>query len=402
MTISYTGNFCRLLMRWKGSIWRLVWRELAIFLFLYYTIRLFYTQVLTRLDDDDAEKYRRIFEQVALMFDDYTRLLPLTFLLGFYVSNVVSRWWRQFESLAWPEDMLSVLCTVIPGKDENSQRRRHTIARYANLTAALAWREISSKIRRRFPTLHHIVDSGLMTESELELLNAISSEAKSVRWLTPLHWIQQILSEEIKEHAPMASLTNHFVQELKQYRSSFRKLFCHDWVCVPLVYTQVAALATYAYFGFCLMGRQFLDPHKKYKRYEIDFVVPIFTIVQFLFFVGWFKVGQELMRPFGMDDDDIELDYIFERNVTISFAIVNTLQMNDHVPLEDDTFWLSKHQGKAQSIPYTGLACKTRQHRPIRHVRSYQPIKHDVEEGNTRCGAIIKKWRGYDRNGART
>lgn len=35
--------------------------------------------------------FRRKFEQLALMFDEFTKLIPLTFLLGFYVSNVVSR-----------------------------------------------------------------------------------------------------------------------------------------------------------------------------------------------------------------------------------------------------------------------------------------------------------------------
>lgn len=44
---------------------------------------------------------------------------------------------------------------------------------YVN-TISVSRREISSKIRRRFPTIRHIVDSGLMTEKEFELLNKIS------------------------------------------------------------------------------------------------------------------------------------------------------------------------------------------------------------------------------------
>ncbi len=120
--------------------------------------------------------------------------------------------------------------------------------------------------------------------------------------MVPLHWIQQIMAEEIKENEPVPSMISHFAHELKMYRISFRRLFCYDWVCVPLVYTQVnygrrkmigmfkvAALATYAYFGFCLFGRQFLESEKGEK---IDLILPIFTIVQFFFFVGWFKVDQ--------------------------------------------------------------------------------------------------------------
>lgn len=104
--------------------------------------------------------------------------------------------------------------------------------------------------------------------------------------------MQKILVDDINENKPLPSLVSQFTQDLKLYRQSFRKLYCYDWVCIPLVYTQVAALATYGYFAFCLMGRQFLDPAKKYKHFEVDFVVPIFTIVQFLFFVGWFKVSE--------------------------------------------------------------------------------------------------------------
>ncbi len=106
----------------------------------------------------------------------------------------------------------------------------------------------------------------------------------------PLQWVQKVIMDEVRDNSPLPALVNNFLQELKLYRSSFRRLFCYDWVCIPLVYTQVAALATYGYFAFCLLGRQYLDTTSKHKSYEIDIYVPIFTIMQFVFFVGWFKV----------------------------------------------------------------------------------------------------------------
>ncbi|MCP3661362.1 MAG: bestrophin [Gammaproteobacteria bacterium] len=61
---------------------------------------------------------------------------------------------------------------------------------------------------------------------------------------------------------------------------------------------QVVAIATYGYFAICLVGRQ-MPAHGL-----VQIRVPIFTILQFLFYMGWLKVGQALMNPFGEDDDD--------------------------------------------------------------------------------------------------
>jgi hypothetical protein len=30
-------------------------------------------------------------------------LIPLSFVLGFYVSMIVSRWWKQFQNFPWPD-----------------------------------------------------------------------------------------------------------------------------------------------------------------------------------------------------------------------------------------------------------------------------------------------------------
>ncbi|CAJ0933165.1 unnamed protein product, partial [Mesorhabditis belari] len=350
MTISYSGNFLQLLLRWKGSIFRSVWKELLIYLGLHYLIRFVYTDILPWADPDGKLKYRDYFISICQQFNEYTKLIPLTFLLGFYVSNVVSRWWRQFECLCWPEDLLSLLCFVVPSSDPKQARVRHRIARYLNLTCALAWRDVSSKIRLRFPTVRHIVDSGLLTESEYEQLMEISRTNQGCVWLTPLHWVQQIVSEIVSETGALPAYVNNFNQELKTFRISFRRLFCHDWVCVPLVYTQVAALATYAFFFFCLFGRQSIVEIEAKGRSGFDAVdlrFPLFTVVQFLFFVGWFKVGQDLMRPFGLDDDDIELAYILDRNIVTSFTIVNILQNKEPPAFEEDAFWKVRDQPNA-------------------------------------------------------
>lgn len=153
MTISYSGNLVKLLMRWKGSIWRAVWRELIVYLVIFYFLRFMYLSgfdILAPSHDTAANwryswlflcvaTHRKHFETICKMCNGYCKEIPLTFLLGFYVSNMVSRWWKQFESLSWPEDLVATVCNVIPSNDEESQQRRHQFARYLNLAAVLAW-----------------------------------------------------------------------------------------------------------------------------------------------------------------------------------------------------------------------------------------------------------------------
>ena len=42
--------------------------------------------------------------------------IPVTFMTGFYVANVVSRYWDQFVSLPWPDRVAYKVVTFIPGK----------------------------------------------------------------------------------------------------------------------------------------------------------------------------------------------------------------------------------------------------------------------------------------------
>lgn len=49
-------------------------------------------------------------------------------------------------------------------------------------------------------------------------------------------------------------------------------------------------MAVYSFFLACLIGRQFLDPAQGYPGHDLDFYLPVFTLLQFFFYVGWLKV----------------------------------------------------------------------------------------------------------------
>jgi len=53
---------------------------------------------------------------------------------------------------------------------------------------------------------------------------------------------------------------------------------------------QVVTVAVYMFFMSTLLSRQYLDVNLHYPGNDVDLYVPIFTIGQFFFYMGWLKV----------------------------------------------------------------------------------------------------------------
>ena len=85
---------------------------------------------------------------------------------------------------------------------------------------------------------------------------------------------------------------------------------------------QVVTLAVYTFFLSSLMGRQFLDPARQLEGHDVDLVVPVFTFLQFFFYMGWLKVAEVLINPFGEDDDDFEMNWLIDRNLQVKRNII--------------------------------------------------------------------------------
>lgn len=118
---------------------------------------------------------------------------------------------------------------------------------------------ISPKIKKRFPTLNHFVDSGLLSEEEVKIIedidndfpnhtkywyndfnNFISMKLYYHYFRLPLAWASNITTRArhegfIKDDHCMIVILEY----LNEFRSKCSALLNFDWISIPLVYTQV-------------------------------------------------------------------------------------------------------------------------------------------------------------------
>jgi len=338
--------------------------------------------VIYRLILNEYEDYKIKYELFCVYCERFSGVIPISFLLGFYVTQVVSRWWAQFMSLPWPDTLARYMAVYMPGTDEVSRNYRRTVVRWCCLGNVMALRLVSYKVMVRFPTLDHLVSSGLATPREmlqLQKLNDLIQNRHQITWY-PNMWAQNLLRKARKEGLIQNDWFAHvLIKEVDNMANLNGMLICYGWINIPLVYTQVVTLATYAYFVACLFGRQYLLPTQYkvegdvyvavakfpsvsnwtgtvtpgatniigYNNDVADFVIPVFTVLEYLFYMGWLKVAETLLNPFGEDDDDFDTYYLIDRNLQIAYVMVD--EAGAEIDPEMDPF----NESSAPELQYT-------------------------------------------------
>ncbi|XP_032599436.1 bestrophin-2 isoform X2 [Drosophila grimshawi] len=387
MTVSYAGEvpngsnfgcFWKILWKWRGSVYKLVWRELIAYLCLYYTINVIYRFALN-------PNQQTLFNKIRLYFAQQGENLPMSFVLGFYVNLVVKRWWEQYRLLPWPDTLALFISAAIPNStggvnNETGRLMRRNIMRYMVLAYVITLQRISLRVKRRFPTTQHLVDAGLMHESEMKIFEAMNQKSPMSKYWMPLVWATNIINRARKEGL-IAS--DHIVQtilvELSDIRRRLGGLIGYDTVCVPLVYTQVVTLVLYTYFIAALLGRQMLpNILDRNGREDPDLFFPLFTVLQFVFFVGWLKVAEVLINPFGEDDDDIELNWLIDRHIKAAYMIVDEMH-EEHPELLRDQYWECV---VPKELPYTVASEHYRRDEPKGSAEKYKVKKDDAMYAN--------------------
>ena len=144
--------------------------------------------------------------------------LPLTFLLGFFVSLVVKRWWEQYNLLPWPDSLAFYLRGLVTGGErEQSRMIRRSVVRYCLLSYILCIRRVSSRLRRRFPACQQIIKSGLLRPDEAARIGLED-------WWLPLKWSTDIccsaVRDDVIKNAPGYTT---LLREIAAFRSSLTK-----------------------------------------------------------------------------------------------------------------------------------------------------------------------------------
>ncbi|KAM7533481.1 hypothetical protein Aperf_G00000124445 [Anoplocephala perfoliata] len=513
MTISYVDDisdgsgiliFIRILRRWMGSVYKLLWADLLVYLAIYFALSLTYRFALP-----DAQK--RTFEDVVRYCEGIKGNIPVSFLLGFFVTGVIGRWYNMYMYIPWMNHMAYMSMTYISCGDKNvALETRLSLMRYMNLAWILLMRRVSDPIADRFKDIkkdfgelsrsgcckrrkkhehkhaqyhpwsvsnsqqhqhHHQHDmvepqgtpfdgpSGspnrqlsfyrqpitgdesqntaitsrpeevfdafnsfeggddtwsvretffgfnkdekiretfgkIITEPEVRAFEAIAKfhfrqtrQRYIPEYWVPIHWAVRLIQKAgLHGHIPDSVMINTMLQELGEFRKKLQNLEVYSSITMPLVYTQVVIIAVYSYIVCDLLASQFIEVPKKKGEPGVDFIIPIFSIFNFLFFLGWLKVALCVMNPFGDDDEDFETSDILDYNLDVSYrsslmdgptypeklkaATLETKGMNG---VEDDNLneFVKRTQNEMQktdNIPGT-----------------YKPVKPKVEDKCCQC-----------------
>lgn len=136
--------FLIILKRWKGSLYKLVWVDLLIYIMAYYILNLSY-----RFAMNDQQKI--IFEQIVKFCEKTKGDIPISFLLGFFVSGIISRWYQMYLFIPWMNQIALHVAANVNGRNEEGSRKvRLTVMRYMNLAWVLMMQLISDQIATRF------------------------------------------------------------------------------------------------------------------------------------------------------------------------------------------------------------------------------------------------------------
>ncbi|CAL2042223.1 hypothetical protein CAEBREN_06508 [Caenorhabditis brenneri] len=315
---------------WRGSLMKLIWREMLGWTVL---LALLYAVFVYGLKGTDYERYYK------LLFD-LTKEVPmdgtLMFLMSYMTYNSLTRWQETFKCLAWPEN-IALLYRQYFNKDSmkpsEARLMNQTVSRYLVVFYILLFRDVSSDVREMFPTFDDMVQPGIMTAEEANLLQSSRLDRNSPHYWVPIDWIVTLVRDKYhsayiydrhgrkiknKKISIMSELEYlKFVGELSKFRGRLGDVLSYDWVPLPLALFQTLTIFVYSTLIVnCFQMQARIITSGKSGVSEM-FVECMSTLPFSMLHLAFLRISQVVINPFGSDDDDFETQYLIDRHIKV-------------------------------------------------------------------------------------
>ena len=96
-------------------------------------------------------------------------------------------------------------------------------------------------MKKRFPTLSHLCEAGIVTENEQKIIESVDEKCiQHPKYWMSLVWAGAIVTRAKKEGRIKDDFAfRTIIKEINKFRSGCGGLLDYDWISIPLVYTQV-------------------------------------------------------------------------------------------------------------------------------------------------------------------
>jgi predicted membrane chloride channel (bestrophin family) len=305
-----TFGMLRFLLQWKSSIYKLILGELCVWVIAYFFVAFVYTALPPAMQND--------FQAFAKYTASYLNWIPLAFVLSFFMGHVYSRWWDQYLSMPRTASLAHLVSSLIVGSDQQTSDIRRKILRWAHASVAITYQAVSNTYSTKFPSLLALEGEGLLTPKEREYLEPLNSPSRSHVLLA---WFKTAVAEYDKNTGGSlrdSGMTCTIHDCLMNLAGNCGRLRDYNARPIPIGYNQIISLCVYTYFAFTLVARQ------QFESSSVLYNIPFCSIIQFAVYVGWLKVAEEMLFPFGDDDDDFDCEAALRGAITVAAAIEHT------------------------------------------------------------------------------